>query len=73
VKVGDLIQILDYARTRPGECGGPSSVGIICKIEKVYVRGAPEQDVIRYWTMWTDGEYAWISEEDSPEIINEGR
>jgi len=70
VKVGDLIQILDYART--GECGGPSSVGIICKIEKVYL-DAPEQDVIRYWTMWTDGEYAWISEEDSPEIINEGR
>ena len=70
MKVGDLIQILDYART--GECGGPSSVGIICKIEKAAL-DTPEQDVIRYWTMWTDGEYAWISEEDSPEIINEGR
>ena len=64
MKVGDLIRVDDYL-------GGPSSTGLVCKIENA--PGERGQDTIKYWTMWTDGEFAWISEEDDPEVINEGR
>ena len=65
MKVGDLIRIEDYH-------GGSWSAGLVCNIEKVY---APTlmQDTIRYWSLWEDGEYSWISEEDYAEILIESR
>ena len=64
MKVGDLIRVEMN--------GGPWSTGLVCNIEKVY---APTlmQDTIRYWSLWEDGEYSWISEKDYVEIINESR
>jgi len=69
MQVGDLIQCIDNM-----ECGGPVSTGLICKIEHVTKArwtgdGALEA---RYWTVWFDGQYAWVTKDDEPEVISEG-
>ena len=65
MKVGDLIQCVEN-----WECGSPVSIGLICKIEHVAIdRVAIEA---RYWTVWFDGQYAWVTEEDEPDVISAG-
>ena len=71
MQVGDLIQCIDNM-----ECGGPLSTGLICKIEHVIVEehfeDAEAIEQSRYWAVWHDGQYAWVTEENEPEIISEG-
>jgi len=71
VQVGDLIQCVDNM-----ECGGPVSTGLICKIEHVIVEERFEDvaaiEEVRYWAVWDDGQYAWVTEENEPEITSEG-
>jgi len=58
MKVGDLIRIEDCT-------------GIVCEIERSEELAPGREN--RFWTIWEDGEYSWISEEDYAEIINESR
>jgi len=71
MQVGDLIQCVDNM-----ECGGPVSTGLICKIEHVIMEERFEDvaaiEEVRYWAVWDDGQYAWVTEENEPEIISEG-
>jgi hypothetical protein len=57
------------------ECGGPVSTGLICKIEHVIVEehfeDAAAIEEVRYWAVWDDGQYAWVTEENEPEVISE--
>jgi hypothetical protein len=68
MKVGDLIQLEMN--------GGPWSTGLVCEIEEMEEqpesRGRPGRQH-KYWTVWEDGEYSWITEKDYVEIINESR
>jgi len=71
VQVGDLIQCVDLQNM---ECGGPVSAGLVCKVEHV-ARERWIGDValeVRYWAVWNDGQYSWVAEDDSPEVISEG-
>ena len=71
MQVGDLIQCIDNM-----ECGGPVSTGLICKIERVFLQERFEDDTateeVRYWAVWGDGQYAWVTEEDEPEVVSGG-
>jgi hypothetical protein len=63
MKVGDLIRVKINA--------GPWSTGLVCNIESSEKRRGGREN--RYWTLWEDGDYSWISEKDYAEIINESR
>jgi len=67
MKVGDLIQCEDYLR-------GPISTGLICKIEHMVMENPHDpckgEEEVRYWAVWFDGQYAWVTEEDEPLVIN---
>jgi len=71
MQVGDLIQCVDNM-----ECGGPVSTGLICKIEHVIMENPYDpckgEEEVRYWAVWDDGQYAWVTEENEPEVISEG-
>jgi len=72
VKVGDLIRLYDSLD------GETFSVGLVCDIECVIKDdpdGADEWGAgeDRYWTVWGDGAYAWITEEDDLVVISESR
>jgi hypothetical protein len=62
MKVGDLIRVKINA--------GPWTAGLVCNIESSELLSGDQEN--RYWTIWEDGEYSWISEKDYAEIINEG-
>ena len=68
MKVGDLIQCLDGF-------GAAYDSGLICKIEYVIVEehfeDAEAIEQARYWAAWHDGQYAWVTEDDEPEVISE--
>ena len=68
MKVGDLIRVKINA--------GPWASGLVCEIEEMEEqpesRGRPGRQ-LKYWTIWEDGEYSWITEKDYVEIINGSR
>ena len=68
MKVGDLIQCIDVH-------GETYNTGLICEIQNVIVvdyPGATEgEEEVRYWAAWDDGQYAWVTEDDEPEVISE--
>ena len=66
MQVGDLIQCAGL--------DGAVDTGLICKIEHV-TRKDGFGDVsleVRCWAVWNDGQYSWVAEDDSPEVISEG-
>ena len=68
MQVGDLIQCAGL--------DGAVDTGLICKIEHVFLQERFEDDAaieeVRYWAVWDDGQYAWVVEDDEPEVISEG-
>jgi len=71
VQVGDLIQCVDLQNM---EYDGAVSTGLVCKIEHVVRKdGFGDTSLeVRCWAVWSDGQYAWVGEEDGPEVISEG-
>ena len=71
MKVGDLLQCVDNM-----ECGGPLSTGLVCEIQNVIVADYPGStefvEEVRYWAVWNDGQYAWVTDREEPEVISEG-
>ena len=69
MKVGDLIQCLDGF-------GEAYDTGLICKIEHVIMENPDDpregEEEVRYWAAWDDGQYAWVTDCDEPEVISEG-
>ncbi len=69
MKVGDLIQCLDGF-------GEAYDTGLLCKIEHVIMENLHDpcksEEEVRYWVAWDDGQYAWVTEDDEPEVISEG-
>ncbi len=68
MKVGDLIQCLDGF-------GEAYDTGLICKIEHVIMENPHDpcksEEEVRYWVAWDDGQYAWVTDCDEPEVISE--
>lgn len=66
MKVGDLIRLYDGLNES-------FSVGLICYIDEHRPNNYTGSENYRYWTMWDDGEYSWICDDENAAVISASR